>query len=147
PDPGSDRSLEVNRRHRLLRRGREYGPPLTVEQALNGDDDREPRGLHFICLNANIARQFEFVQHTWLNNPKFDGLFDDADPLVGPSDPWGGTFTAPTEHVRERITHMPRFIAVRGGAYFFLPGMSALRALARGAAAGEPGNTSSPVGS
>jgi Dyp-type peroxidase family len=143
PRPGTDRSLELNRRHRLLRRGREYGPPLSVEDALQGDDDGEPRGLHFICLNANIARQFEFVQHTWLNNPKFDGLFDDADPLVGPSEPWGGTFTAPSEAVRERLTNVPRFITVKGGAYFFLPGMSALRALAQG----EPGKTSSPVGS
>ena len=79
PRPGSDRSCEVNRRHRILRRGREYGPPLPIEQALAGDDAAE-RGLHFICLNANIARQFEFVNHTWLNNPKFDRLYDDADP-------------------------------------------------------------------
>jgi Dyp-type peroxidase family len=144
PRPGSDRSLELNRRHRLLRRGREYGPPLSVEDALRGEEDREARGLHFICLNANVARQFEFVQHTWLNNPKFDGLFDDADPLVGPSEPWGGTFTAPAEGVRERVTEVPRFITVKGGAYFFLPGMSALRSLA---GHGEPGKTSSPVGS
>jgi Dyp-type peroxidase family len=140
PRPGTDRSLEINRRHRLLRRGREYGPPLSVEDALQGDDDGEPRGLHFICLNANIARQFEFVQHTWLNNPKFDGLFDDADPLVGPSEPWGGTFTAPAEGVRERYSAVPRFVTVKGGGYFFLPGMSALRALGQG-------KTSSPVGS
>ena len=38
------------------------------------------RGLNFICLNANIQRQFEFVNHTWLNNPKFGRLYDDADP-------------------------------------------------------------------
>ena len=36
PDPGSDRSFEVNRRHRIVRRGREYGPPLPLEQALAG---------------------------------------------------------------------------------------------------------------
>jgi Dyp-type peroxidase family len=143
PRPGTDRSLELNRRHRLLRRGREYGPPLSVDDALQGKDDGKPRGLHFICLNANIARQFEFVQHTWLNNPKFDGLFDDADPLVGPSEPWGGTFTAPAEGVRERLTNVPRFITVKGGAYFFLPGMSALQTLAHR----EPGKASSPVGS
>ncbi len=144
PRPGTDRSLEINRRHRLLRRGREYGPPLSVEDALERGDDGEPRGLHFICLNANISRQFEFVQHTWLNNPKFDGLFDDADPLVGPSEPWGGTFTAPAEGVRERVKNVPRFVTVKGGGYFLLPGMSALRSLAT---QGVPGKTSSPVGS
>ena len=104
PNPGSDDSLELNRRHRLLRRGREYGSSLTTEEALQGEDDGEPRGLHFICLSGNIARQFEFVQQTWLNNPKFDGLYDDADPLVGPSEPYGGCFTAPGDGIRERYT-------------------------------------------
>ena len=83
------------------------------------------RDSHFICLNANIARQFEFVNHTWLNNPKFGELYDDADPLFAP-----GCFTIPTNGVRERVTDVPRFVSVRGGAYFFLPGLAALRFLA-----------------
>jgi Dyp-type peroxidase family len=130
PRPGTADSWAVNRRHRLLRRGREYGPPLSPEDALRGEDTAE-RGLHFICLNANIQRQFEFVSHTWLNNPKFDRLYDDADPLVAPSAPRGGTFTMPTEGVRERVTNVPRFVTVKGGAYFFLPGLGALRYLSR----------------
>jgi Dyp-type peroxidase family len=129
PRPGTEDSFAVNRRHRLLRRGREYGPPMSLEQALAGDDGGD-RGIHFICLNANIARQFEFVNHTWLNNAKFDRLYDDADPLVGPSEPYGGTFTIPTEGVRERVTKVPRFVTVKGGAYFFLPGLAGLRYLA-----------------
>jgi Dyp-type peroxidase family len=144
PAPGTSRSWEINRRHRLLRRGREYGPPLSMEEALAGGDSAE-RGLHFMCLNANIQRQFEFVQHTWLNNPKFAGLYDDSDPITAPSVPQGGTFTMPTEGVRERVTGVPRFVSVRGGGYFFLPGVAALRYLA--GIGGEPGNSSSPVGS
>jgi len=131
PRPGSDRSLAINRRHRLLRRGREYGPPLTIDEALRGEDELdEERGLHFICLNGNIARQFEFVHDTWLNNPKFAGFYDDSDPLVSPSQPFGGTFTIPTESVRERVTGVPRFVSVKGGGYFFLPGLAAARHLA-----------------
>jgi Dyp-type peroxidase family len=131
PKPGSDKSLAVNRRHRLLRRGREYGKQLSPEEAL-GDPvpGEEERGLHFVCLNASIARQFEFVQGNWLNDPKFDGLYDDSDPITAPSKPYGGTFTIPTDGVRERLTEVPRFVSVRGGAYFFLPGLAALRALA-----------------
>ena len=129
PRPGSSRSWEVNRRHRILRRGREYGTSLTIEQALAGGDTTE-RGLHFICLNANIQRQFEFISQTWLNNPKFDRLYDDADPIVAPSSPHGGTFTIPTEGVRKRVAGIPRFVSVHGGAYFFLPGLAALRYLA-----------------
>ncbi|HEY7149339.1 MAG TPA: hypothetical protein VH420_07820 [Gaiellaceae bacterium] len=131
PGPGTDKSLAINRRHRLLRRGREYGQALSQEAALTESlAPGEERGLHFICLNGNIARQFEFVQNTWLNNPKFAGLYDDSDPLVGQSEPYGGTFTMPSPTVRTRVTGMPRFITVKGGAYFFLPGLRALRRLA-----------------
>ena len=131
PGPGTEKSLAINRRHRLLRRGREYGQALSADAALTESlAPDEARGLHFICLNGNIARQFEFVQNTWLNNPKFAGLYDDSDPLVGQSAPYGGTFTMPSESVRARINGMPRFVRVRGGAYFFLPGLNALRHLA-----------------
>jgi len=46
-------------------------------------DDGADRGLHFICLNSDIERQFEFVQQTWINNPVFAGLDGEVDPLVG----------------------------------------------------------------
>lgn len=130
PRPGSADSLAINRRHRILRRGREYGPPLTVDEALRGEDGEAERGLQFICLGANLARQFEFVHHTWLNDPKFAGLYDDSDPLVSPSEPYGGTFTIPSAGLRERVEGVPRFVSVLGGAYFFLPGIAALRYLA-----------------
>jgi Dyp-type peroxidase family len=132
PSPGTDRSLAVNRRHRILRRGREYGPPLPVEEALREDESAagDERGLHFICLNGSIARQFELVHITWLDSPKFVGLYDDSDPIVGPSHPYGGTFTIQTETLRERVKGVPRFVSVRGGAYFFMPGIAATRHLA-----------------
>jgi Dyp-type peroxidase family len=134
PRPGTARSLAINRRHRILRRGREYGQLLTPSEALSAParGEEPERGLHFICVNANIARQFEFVQHTWANNPKFAGLYDDSDPLTGPSQPFGGTFTVQANGVRSRLTTVPRFISVKGGAYFFLPGLRALRTLAAG---------------
>jgi Dyp-type peroxidase family len=119
PDPGSRRSVDVGKRHRLLRRGRKY---------VDGDE----RGLHFICLVASLARQFEFVQHTWLNSPRFAGLYDGPDPLLAPAPPQGRTFTIPAEPVRERYTGLPRFVSVRGGAYFFLPSVAAVRRIARG---------------
>jgi Dyp-type peroxidase family len=128
PNPGTDRSIAVNKRHRILRRGRKYGETLTAEDALNGAGGQaEERGLHFVCLCANIARQFEFVQHTWVNNPKFQGLYADGDPLTGSP---GRTFTVPARPVRRRVTAMPEFVQTRGGGYFFLPGVRALRYLA-----------------
>ncbi len=133
PKPGTSKSWAINRRHRILRRGREYGQEelLKPDEALRRDVAVGERGLHFICLNGNIARQFEFVNNTWLNSPKFAGLYDDADPLVAPSSPHGGTFTVQSSSLRERVTDVPRFVSVRGGAYFFMPGLAATRSLAR----------------
>src|SRR5262249_59923590 len=71
----------------------------------------------------------EFVQHTWLNNPNFNGLYDDTDPLAGSRDGRGATFTAPRRPVRRRYRGLPQFVRTRGGAYFFLPSISALRYL------------------
>jgi Dyp-type peroxidase family len=127
PEPGSERSVALDKQHRLLRRGRTYGEPVAPAAALEGRADAAERGLHFICLCANIARQFEFVQHTWINNPKFNGLYEDADPLTGPA---GRTFTVQAQPVRRRVAEMPSFVTVRGGAYFFLPGIRAIRYLA-----------------
>jgi deferrochelatase/peroxidase EfeB len=129
PRPGSPDSIAVNKRHRLLRRGRAYGPPLSMERALSDPDTpRAERGLHFLCLNGNIARQFEFVQHTWINNPKFDELYDDADPILAGRE--STLFTVQAQPVRARYCPLPRFVRVDGGAYFFLPGIRALRYLA-----------------
>jgi hypothetical protein len=80
-------------------------------------------------VNANIARQFEFVQRAWVGSPKFATLYDDADPLIGRHRPAGGAFTIPARPVRRRVTGLPQFVTVRGGAYFFLPGVRALRYL------------------
>jgi Dyp-type peroxidase family len=128
PDPGTLRSVRLDKRHRLLRRGREYGPPVADPRAARAQDDVE-RGLYFIALAGNVARQFEFVQHTWLNNPSFDGLYDEPDPLVARHEA-SHAFSIPAEPVRTRLTSLPTFVTVRGGAYFFLPGIRALRYLA-----------------
>ena len=133
PTPGSEQSIAVGKRHRLLRRGREYGKPIKPEDLFSVNapaGEEQDRGLHFICFCANIARQFEFISHTWVNNPNFDGLYDDADPNLGPQSLNGGAFTVQAKPVRKRTTGLPRFISVLGGAYFFLPGIGAIRYLA-----------------
>jgi len=134
-DPHSD-LIASTRFHRILRRGREYGKELTPADALASGDDGVKRGLRFLCLNANISRQFEFIQTSWLANPKFDGT-DEDDPLLGNRAPlWAGgatdTFTRPQRSgLNCRVGSLQQFITVRGGGYFFLPGISALRYLAR----------------
>jgi hypothetical protein len=35
-----------------------------------------------MCLNADIERQFEFIQQTWLRAPSFHGLRSEVDPVA-----------------------------------------------------------------
>lgn len=129
-EPGPEESREVVNRHRILRRGRSYGNPLAPFEPQRA---KAERGLFFICVNSNIRRQFEFIQQTWLNNTKFDGLYRDKDPIAGDAvaEDGGGTFTIPAAPERSQLTGLPRFVTVRGGEYFFLPSVRALRTLAQ----------------
>jgi deferrochelatase/peroxidase EfeB len=106
--------------HRILRRGRKFGPDIVDRRV----DDGVDRGLLFICLNTDIGRQFEFVQQTWIPNSNFSFLYDETDPLIGPS----GDFTIPDAPLR-RIVPVKTFVRMAGGEYFFLPSMAALRYL------------------
>jgi len=122
-DPKS--GLQVANRHRLMRRGRLYGPRIADMMV----DDGAERGLHFLCVNTDIERHFEFVQQTWINNPVFSGLNGEVDPLMGDQDNNSRTMTVQGDPLRVRIHGLRRFVTVKGGAYFFLPGLRALRYL------------------
>ncbi len=133
------KSVEVANKHRILRRGRSYGEPvvpsLNPEEIIKANASGGDRGLYFICLNADIGRQFEFIQNNWVNNPKFEELYDERDPITGNhSHPENtkqtGTFTIKQEPIRKRLTDVPEFIKVMGGAYFFMPGIKALSVIA-----------------
>lgn len=128
-----DKRLSLSNLHRIMRRGRTYGPPADPEfdaEKLKDADD-QPRGLHFLCFNADLSRQYEFVQSNWALNPSFAGLSEDPDPLLGakrkvpfPAD----TFTMQGCPVR-RVHDLPRVVEVVGGAYFFMPSRAALEYL------------------
>ncbi len=125
-EPDAATSKRSVRRHRLMRRGRIYGDRIADRTV----DDGKARGLYFICLNSDLERQFEFVQQTWINNRVFGGQFLETDPLVGSQAETGGLMTIPDDPIRWRIHALPEFVTVVGGAYFFLPGIAAIRYLA-----------------
>lgn len=130
--PTAEEALLVADRHLIIRRGMPYGEPLIdLENLPPGrvEDDGADRGLLFFCINANIERQFEFVQQTWLNNTKFHGLYTDKDPIAGDAD-GRNTLTLQRDPVRQQVQGFPRFVTVRGGAYAFMPGLAALKRLA-----------------
>ncbi len=135
----AQKAMKISQRHRILRRGRIFGPPLTPDfdprSFLQVEDDGQTRGLHFICFNTNIARQFEFIQHTWTDNSKFQGMYEDPDPVLGIKDSRNKAhthdFTIPAKPLRRKIQGLKRHVHVIGGAYFFMPGIRALRFLAQ----------------
>jgi deferrochelatase/peroxidase EfeB len=118
-----DTAVNIQRR-KMIRRGGTYGPPLPEDAP---EDGRE-RGIAAFVGCASLVRQFEFAMNVWVNDPNFHELGNERDPFVGTQD---GSYdvTIPTRPIRKKITGLPAFTTVRGGAYFFLPGINALRYL------------------
>ena len=136
-DLTEDDLVSSARFHRLLRRGREYGPELTPDDAAKpGPHDGAKRGLRFLCINANISRQFEFVQQAWMMSTKFAGMTEQSDPLLGnraevPDCLATDTFTEPRDAGLARfLSGLGQYTIVRGGGYFFMPSLRALRYIA-----------------
>jgi Dyp-type peroxidase family len=116
-------------RHRMIRRGMPYGPPLP--DGVTEDDGRE-RGLVFVSFQASISRQFESVQIQWLDDGNVFGLGDDRDFLLGDvSATAAGKMTIEGDPPFF-LAGQRAFVVTRGGEYLFVPGMAALRALADG---------------
>jgi Dyp-type peroxidase family len=119
------RDTGVNmQRRRVLRRGATYGPPLPE----GTPEDGLERGIAAFVVCASLVRQLEFIQNVWVNDPNFHELGNEHDPMIGSQD---GTFdfTIPKRPIRKKIKGLPAFTTVKGGAYFFLPGIKALQYL------------------
>ena len=131
-DPDNPESLAIANRHRLMRRGRAYAEVV---------DGKERVGTFFVCLNASIERQFEFIQQTWVGSPKFHTLTDEVDPITAQGvnrmlidspdkESWETDnlpFTIQAKGRQVRLEGLSKFVRMRGGGYFFLPGRDALR--------------------
>jgi deferrochelatase/peroxidase EfeB len=133
-----DDLISSSRFHRIIRRGRPYGAVVDHrESVLRGKPPGVASGIYFISINANIARQFEFIQNAWIVSTKFNGMDGESDPLLGnrvptPGDrPTDGFSLPQPSGPNRRIPALPQFVTLRGGAYFFLPSLRALRFFAR----------------
>lgn len=115
-------------RRRILRRGLPYG------SVTDPSSDAGEHGIIFMAVNASIERQFEFVQQQWLNYGNDFKLANEKDPLLGNhygdedyiiqgSGPDNPPFFCP---------RIPRFVTTRGGEYFFIPSITAVRMIAQG---------------
>lgn len=125
--------------HRLIRRGRVYaGECQGARQGGCGRPEAQGQcgqGLFFIALNADLDRQFEFMQQRWLTSATFSDLADESDPLLGGHGE--RAFTEQSPAGGQRTVNLPAFTETQGGGYFFLPGLAALRFLLRADGADE----------
>lgn len=136
-------SDESERRRRIARRGIPYGKPLPdICDAQGAETDADPaadRGLLFLCFQANVEKQFEFIQRTWADNPNFpDNIFNlpfqrdtGDDPVIGqdPNEPqrWPKTWGS-SAGGRQKF-NFEAAVTLKGGEYFFAPSLPFLRAL------------------
>jgi Dyp-type peroxidase family len=115
-------------RHRIIRRGTSYGEKL-AEGRLR--DDGRDRGLIFVSYQADIERQFEFIQQRWLADGNALRLGSDGDPMSAVEGGRGRMVIPGRPPVF--LTGIPDFVRTRGGGYYLVPGADGLRALAAGA--------------
>jgi len=116
----------TNNSRALVRRGMPYGPAYKPAAA------DVPRGLlgNFIC--ASLASQFEALQLSWLNlglqDPRITGT---NDPLVGANEASTASFAWRTSNGDEVVVdRLQSFVTTAGGAYCFLPSLTAIRWIA-----------------
>ena len=121
----------LTNRRRIIRRGLPYG----VTSSPPSDDGEH--GIIFMALNANIERQFEFVQQQWINYGNDFKESNDKEPILGNhhSQP-PSKVVLPVDPNSDQppyfIGNIPRLVETRGGEYFFIPSISALDMLAKG---------------
>ena len=121
----------LSMRHRMIRRGMPYGPPLGKGVL---QDDGVERGLIFVSFQASIARQFEGVQGPWLADGNIFGLGHDKDYLLGESasnGSGGGKMTIQGSRPYFLAPLQP-LVTTRGGEYLYVPSITALGAIAQG---------------
>lgn len=114
------------RRHRMIRRGMPYGPPLPDGAT---KDDGQDRGLIFVSFCSSLRRQFEIVQAAWCGDGNLFGLGNDRDWLLLADDRPTAKMTVQGDPPRF-LVGQPRFVTVRGGEYLLVPSKAGLRSLA-----------------
>jgi deferrochelatase/peroxidase EfeB len=120
----------ANNSRRLVRRGMPYGP--AYDPAKRNRDEPEPeRGLLGNFIGASLGAQFEAMSCDWLNlglqDPRITGS---NDPITGTNNPHTSWFDLPLKSGDTiPLRGLPEFVTTRGGAYTFLPSLSAIRYL------------------
>ena len=123
----------LSNRRRILRRGLPYG--ASPENTTDEDD----HGVIMMIVNADLSRQFEFVQEQWINYGNDFRLSNDQDALLGNNgfnENGRGKGRMLIEGNGQKPPYfcsgIPTMVETRGGDYFFVPSMTCLRMIAMG---------------
>ena len=125
----------LTNRRRILRRGLPYGQ---IEEHATDEGDH---GVIILILNADLSRQFEFVQQQWVNFGNDFRLANDKDPIIGNQGVNENCRSAGRMVIEGNkdtntppyfCSHMPTLVETRGGDYFFVPSMTCLRMIGLG---------------
>ena len=127
------------RRPRIIRRGIPFGPEVMPGETRT----RHSRGLLFVCYQASIERQFEWLQSRSANDPGFPSgkrrpnsgtpVTPGSDPIIGQAAGGGSRLmdepvpNYPAGNRRSRLDLPEPFVIPTAAAYFFVPSLSALR--------------------
>lgn len=115
---------------RILRRGIPFGPPLPHPLDVDSKDDE--RGLLFVCYQAAIEDQFEFLTTDWVNSDVFPRAYGNVaggqDPVIGRGAGATRSFALRIDaNTLETLTLPSAWVTGTGGEYFFSPSITALR--------------------
>jgi Dyp-type peroxidase family len=125
---GATPDTALTNRRRIMRRGAPYG-------VASARDDASEHGVIFMAICASLFRQFEFIQQQWVQYGASFNVGNDTDPLVGLRRE-GAKFVIPADAAKGETpficADIPQFVETRGGEYFFLPSLTALREIAEG---------------
>ena len=125
----------LSNRRRIIRRGLPYG------DASERRDDTGDHGIIFMAIGASIRRQFEFIQQQWMNYGNDFRLANERDALVGNHGTTESGKPAGSMVIQSApgsgqppffCSQLPRFVETRGGDYFFVPSLTALRMIGEG---------------
>ena len=124
----------LNTRRRILRRGLPYG------DFVRGRPILDEHGVVMLVGCTSLFRQFEFVQQQWINYGLDANVGNDTRPLTGNHS--GGAHCLEgqvRDCIRSQIRRppfvlegIPQFVETRGGEYFLVPSMTALRMIGMG---------------
>jgi deferrochelatase/peroxidase EfeB len=123
----------LSNRRRLLRRGLPYG------EVTDRTRDDGNHGIVIMMINVDFNRQFEFVQQQWINYGNDFKAGNDKEIIAGNHSADERFLSKAVIQVDPNsdaapylLSRIPRLIETRGGDYFFVPSLTALRMIAMG---------------